>query len=134
MSRTLDAIRKALRMGGSEPQLTSDMPLSVVVALLREHGLRLAVVNAERPALQLSAQWLLRRAMDRALREGEPERGLVARLARLVDRSMPRITRAIAGDADLDDVAREALEQHLLDPKKHPLPPYIKPPGRPKGS
>jgi hypothetical protein len=121
-------------MAGAEPDLPDDPPLSAVVATLRSHGLRLAVVNAERPSLQLSAQWLLRRAMDRALREGEPERGLVARLARLVDRSMPRITRAIAGDADLDDVAREALEQHLLDPNRHPLPPYIKPPGRPKGT
>ncbi|MGK3981285.1 hypothetical protein WMF38_57340 [Sorangium sp. So ce118] len=134
MSRIMQAIRKALRMAGAEPSLPTDPRISEVVALLRAHGLRLAVVNAEEPSLRVSAEWLLRRATERALASGEDEYGMGARLARLIGRSLPRVSRAIRGETGLDEEAIEALEQHLLDPAKHPLPPVGKSPGRPPKS
>src|SRR6188508_265039 len=124
MTRILQAITKALRMAGVEHvDLPADPQLSAVVALLRSHGLRLVVANAEQPSLQLSARWLLRRAFERALKAGEPERALTARLARLIGRSHSNLTRAFAGETSLDAEATEALEAHLLDPAEYPLPP-----------
>jgi hypothetical protein len=134
MTRVLQAVRKALRMAGVElVDLPQDPPLSAVVALLRSHGLRLVVANAEHPSLQLSARWLVRRAFERALAAGEPEHGMNARLGRLVGRNQSSVSRALSGETELDDDARAALEAHLLDPPRHPLPAAGKSTGRPKG-
>jgi hypothetical protein len=134
MSRVLQAITKALRMAGVEADLPKDPPLSKVVALLKSHGLRLAVVDDEDPSLQLSARWLLRRAVERALAAGEPEYGLTTRLARLIGRSQSNVTRAIAGEHGVDDEGRAALEEYLLHGQPGDLPPVGKSTGRPRGS
>jgi hypothetical protein len=134
MSRVLQAVAKALRMAGVEADLPKDPPLSAVASLLRRHGLRLAVVDDEDPSLQLSARWLLRRAVERALAAGEPEYGLTTRLARLIGRSQSNVTRALAGEHGIDDEGRAALEEYLLHGKPGDLPPVGKSTGRPRGS
>ena len=133
MTRILQAVRRALRMAGAEPDLTEDPRVSDLERALRRHGLHLSVTDSDESQLRLSAQWMLLRAEERAIKDGEGDYGMVARLARLVGRSQPRVTRAFQGQ-DLDEEARAALEEHLLDPAKHPLPPVGKSPGRPKGS
>lgn len=134
MTRILQAVAKALQMAGVEADMPKDPALSKVVATLRSHGLRLAVVNAEQPSLQLSARWLLRRAMERALAAGEPEYGLTTRLARLIGRSQSNVTRALAGEHGIDDEGRAALEEYLLHGQPGDLPPVGKSTGRPRGS
>lgn len=134
MTRLHQAITKALRMAGAEPGLPQDPRLSEVVRLLRRHGLRLAVVNAEQPSLQLSARWLLRRAIERALAAGEPEYGLTVRIARLIGRSQSGVTRALSGESGIDEEARAALEEHLMHGDPSQLPPSGKSTGRPRGS
>ncbi|WP_438028981.1 hypothetical protein [Sorangium sp. So ce233] len=132
MKVLLAAMRRAQRLMGAESatSLPGDPTLSTVLGILEKHGLKLAVVSEHRSDLQISSRHLIEAAMARAVAAGESQAGLRERIARLIDRDKARIARALAG-AELDDEARAALEAHLREPGKHPLPPAGRPPGRP---
>lgn len=133
MSGIVSALRTALRMSGDSADVANDASLASIDAVLRSRGLKLAVVDSDKPRVLVSAYWMLWRAHGRAIESGKAERGLVMRLAALIGRDPSRVNRAMNNESDLDDESRDLLQAHLLDPVKHPLPPKAKD-GRPVGS
>lgn len=96
--------------------------LEAVEALLATLGVRLAIVPAADPPVQLSSKWLIESIIRRAIAAGESEYALQARIARLADVDPSAITRALRG-SELRDAARGRLEAHLRDPDGVPMPP-----------
>jgi hypothetical protein len=97
-------------------------------------GLRLAVIGASEPAMQIPHALLVRAAVERAEKRGETK--VRARLARLLGIDRAVITGMFNGARSAfgggDSRARvELLLDHLRDHVAHPLPPRGEIPGRP---